>query len=310
MITQDQLLVKISQVEELDGSLTRYTLVDKDGKDLPKAQPGSHIQIQVSQNITRAYSLCQDMSQNDYYQIMVKKELTGRGGSLKFHNEAKVNSIYSITKPSNFFPLDPNASHFVLIAGGIGITPLLSMAHFLSAHKQPFSLIIFNKEDSKSPLQGEIEDQKWDSYFFSCGREGIESSLQSHYFPTESHFYCCGPEPFMKLIREQVQCLDYQWHQEFFSANNQENQKPITLYLSQSDITIDVSSNENMLSAIRKKGIEVETVCEQGMCGSCVVGWKDGQPDHRDQCLDEEDRKEYLALCCAQCHSKTITLEL
>lgn len=311
MSTANRIEVRIEHKEVITEQITRYRFVAVSGEPLPGWSAGANIEVDITAEITRAYSLCNAPSdQAPYYEIAVKREDNGRGGSLTFHQQAEVGSVYTISAPQNYFAL-ADQGYAVLVGGGIGVTPLLSMAHQLTAQGRPFTLIVCTQKDAPMPFTAELVASKWPVIHYDGGREHLNFLSQLPCLDDDSHVYCCGPNDMMKNVKSYFALPESQWHQEQFSPSEEiNNEQELTLYLSQSDKQISVSKGQSMLQALRSNGLEIETVCEQGVCGSCLVEWRDGEPEHLDQCLDDEDRAQYLALCCARCHSKSLTLEL
>lgn len=312
MSAEKRFSVRVVKKEQISAQIIRYRLVDDNGGDLPAFDAGAHIELDIAPGMTRAYSLCSDPScARQYYDIAVKLEPEGRGGSQTLQREAKEGSVYSISAPKNYFALEPTASHHLLIGGGIGVTPLMAMAYELHAKQQPFTLVVCTKAGAPMPFAAELVASQWPVQHFSAGRDKLDFSSLLADLPADLHAYCCGPDGLMAAVKASCNLSDAQWHQESFtpieSAVSDHN---LQIYLSASDQRIEVAQGESMLDAVRGAGFEIETVCEQGICGSCLVAWRDGSPKHNDQCLDDSERQEYLALCCAQCDSATLTLEL
>ena len=274
--------------------------------------PGSHIEVQIAPGITRAYSLCSDPSLfSSYYEIAVKREDEGRGGSIAIHDIIEIGTQLTISAPQNYFLLIEQASHHLLVAGGIGLTPLISMAHTLSAAKAPFTLVVCASNEENLPFLELLNSSNWDVHKSVSGRELFDLSDLLSELPNDLHLYCCGPNGFIDTVRQQSKRLpEGHFHEEYFSAVTNADSGAIELYLSESDVKVSVAEGASMISALRQAGIEVESVCEQGICGSCVVAWRDGDPIHNDQCLEADEQKEYIALCCAGCRSSNLTLEL
>lgn len=306
----DQFTVVVKERVDIAEDVACFTLASIEGSDLPAFTAGAHIELALGNGHRRAYSICSQPSDLSHYQIAVKREDPGRGGSAFIHDQFHVGSEVSISAPKNYFALDTSASSSLLIGGGIGITPLLSMAFALTELEKPFE-IIFCSSRYESPLfEALCQKQEWKVTFINCGREGLASVLQDKSLDADTHVYCCGPNAFMADVRKALDVNEANWHQESFTAESVAVETSTSLYLSESDLTLELSEGESMLDVIRSAGIEVETVCEQGVCGSCVVAWRDGEPVHNDSCMDDDERGEYVALCCAGCRSSSLTLEL
>jgi len=313
MNLDEKIKVKVSRRQSLTKDIALYKLEPVEVASLPLFSAGSHIDVQISSLFTRAYSLCSDPAfASSYYCIAVKCENIGRGGSKAMHDSVDVGSELYISPPKNFFPLADQASHHLLIAGGIGLTPMLSMAYSLSAKKEPFTFIVCASSKDQLPFSDVLHNASWQTHYFLEGRDLFDLSKILKILPEDMHIYCCGPECMMTEAKKQCAFLPLaHWHEERFTAKVLETESStFELYLSESDKRVVVEKNMTMISALRNAGIHVESVCEQGVCGSCLVRWRNGSPIHRDECLELEEREEYIALCCAGCDSSSITLEL
>lgn len=313
MRLDERIKVRVSCREYLTKDIVLYKLEPLEGLSLPSFSAGSHIEVHISAQFTRAYSLCSDPAfASTHYCIAVKIEDTGRGGSKSMHNSVFVGTELSISPPKNFFPLAARASHHLLIAGGIGLTPMLSMTYSLHARGEPFTLVVCASSSEKLPFFDILNNSPWHIHYFLNGRESIDLTTILSSLPDDPHIYCCGPEGLMSMAKTNCEVLARaHWHEERFAAKTGEiKSNQFELYLSESDQRVVVEENMTMMSALRNVGIHVESVCEQGICGSCLVRWRDGNPIHRDECLEPEERDEYVALCCAGCNSSSLTLEL
>jgi len=286
------------------------TLALESGADLPVFEAGSHIELKLSEEMTRAYSLCSDPNERSYYQIAVKRESDSRGGSAFVHEHIQVGDTLNVSQPNNYFPLNSGADYVLLIGGGIGITPLLSMAYELKRQGTPFSVLFCSSRYVQPLFESQLASLGVDIHFMNQGKAhlSLEQILQGK--PSNLDVYCCGPDEFMEKVRVVSGVDSDHWHQESFAPSNEVVEGSVTLTLSESNKVIELTSGSSMLEAIRLAGVPVETVCEQGICGSCVVGWSDGEPVHNDGCMTEEERGEYVALCCAGCRSPSLTLEI
>ncbi|MAK92535.1 MAG: ferredoxin--NADP(+) reductase [Oleibacter sp.] len=303
--------VKVSERHALTPLISRFRLESADGSPLPAFTAGSHIEVQITPELNRAYSLCSDPAQRGYYDIAVRREDEGRGGSKALHALALPGAEFQVSAPNNCFPLEQRAAHHLLIGGGVGLTPLMAMAHELAAKGEDFSIIACASDETSLPFAAELAASGWDVTTLFGVRSCMDLSTVLSSLPGGTHVYCCGPNGFIDLVREQCSMLPAGcWHEESFAPLENLADKGYELYLSESDLTVPVAAGSSMLAALRQAGIHVDTTCEQGICGSCVVAWKDGDPEHHDQCLEDEEREEYVALCCGGCRSERLTLEL
>ena len=293
----------------LTPTIDCWRLARRDGAPLPPFSAGAHVEVQIAPGVRRAYSLCSDPAHTGFYEIAVKHEVDGRGGSRALHQLAHIDSDLSIGAPRNLFALTHEPGLHVLVGAGVGLTPLIAMAHSLHHSGAAFQLIarVRQREDLLfAPL---LEQGPWRD----CVTVSYSSQGALELPDNAAHVYCCGPDGFMQAVKAHYSALpDAHWHQEHFSASavSTGSEHGYRLLLSASGREIEVAAGQRLIDALRVNGVACETVCEQGVCGSCVVGWQDGRPRHQDECLTDEDRQSYVALCCAGCDSDSLTLEL
>ncbi len=311
MKLKEHIEVIVTGRDLIEQDIVCLTLAYEGGKELPAFEAGSHIELELTDSIKRAYSLCSDPAERSHYQIAVKRELESRGGSSFVHEQIKVGDKITISKPNNYFPVSADTEYAVLVGGGIGITPLLSMAYSLKRQGVPFSVLFCSSRYTHPLFESELADMGAEVHFFNQGKASISMDQVLEGKPDNIDFYCCGPDEFMAHIKTLSGADGTRWHQESFTpASEVVVEGSVTLTLSESNKVIELAPDSSMLDAIRLAGVPVETVCEQGVCGSCVVAWKDGEPVHNDDCMTDEERGEYVALCCAGCRSQSLTLEI
>lgn len=303
--------LRIAACEMLTSDVMRLRLQHPTGESLPPFEAGAHLQIQINEEHCRAYSLCSNPADLSHYEIAVKCETSGRGGSQALHALARIGVELPTSAPNNLFALAPKAAHHLLVGGGVGLTPLMAMAHQLAAQGLPFSFVVAVSSTGSSPFIEQLAASGWPVELVRNPRETLDMNALLAGLPAQTHVYCCGPQGLMTRVREQCAGLPAeQWHEEAFAGSETSVQAGFQLHLSDSGLDIDVPAGGSMLAALRQAGVAPETNCEQGICGSCVVAWSDGEPLHGDQCLDDEDRSEYIAVCCGSCRSPRMTLAL
>jgi vanillate O-demethylase ferredoxin subunit len=316
--------VVVSDAADLTNEIRRLRLHAANGAALPAFEPGAHVMVQAATGIARAYSLCSDPALTTHYDIAVKLEANGRGGSRALHALA-VGAPLAIGTPRNLFALDLQAPHHLLIGGGIGATPLVAMAYRLARDGIPFTLVQFSRGEAHLPFAELLRDGPWRAHVMLHfdDAQTVDLAHLSAALPSGAHAYCCGPAAFVRWARAQCANVgDAQWHEERFgtdagSAARVSSDEPASsasattqLILARSARSITMQPGETLLGALREHGVAVDTACEQGICGSCVVEYSDGEPVHGDACLDAGDRETHVALCCAGCRSDSLTLQL
>lgn len=299
-----------------------YVLQRIDGLPLPACEAGAHVDVYLPGGLVRSYSLCGDPTlTTESYEIAVKREDTGRGGSRAMHMWVREGEILRIGTPRNHFRLAHDAPHHLLLAGGIGVTPLVSMAHALHALGAPFTLAVFARSAQHLALSRVLDNAPWRAnvqvHFDNVPSPTSPSAVVAN-APAGAHAYFCGPEGFMAHVRNACQAWPAERvHFEYFSAPVKTAEAATAseagsfeIVLARRQQRLQVAAGKSIAHVLQGAGIAVDTVCEQGICGSCLTPYIDGTPDHQDTCMTEAERATHLAICCARSHSPTLTLDL
>lgn len=314
----EKITVTVREVRTLCDEIFEFVLVDSEGKHLPSFDPGSHIDVFVTDNIIRQYSLIGAGENTSEYRIAVQREINGRGGSLRLTQDLRPGSKIGISKPRNNFKLQ-DADEVILLAGGIGITPLIGMAEHLSKLNKAFSLHYFCRSKSRQiAIQDLCPSINPDFVKVHCDEDQgtTENPLEKLLSVPrqDTNVYFCGPSGFMRRISE----LTTLWpqkslHKESFTAGPvrpQENSESFNIKLLKSGRVITVDSSESILNACKKSGIQVSSSCESGLCGSCKVRYVHGTPLHNDLILSDEERETHMLICVSRASSKELVLDL
>ncbi len=314
------------QVQVIAKKLRSQNVVSVDmspigGAALPEFQPGAHIDLHLQNGLVRQYSLFHSPSQHDQYRIAVQLTEQSRGGSDWVHRHLQVGDVIAISEPKNIFKLEDQATQHILFAGGIGITPLLSMAESLNETNQKFELHYSAKSKNKAAFFNEILKSHWsDQAQFYFSDEGLRVDAQEIFATLNpaTHVYVCGPERYIEYIVETANKAGWpesQVHRELFQASTRQHSddnQAFELHLSISGLTLDVPADESVLEVLTKAGIDVPYSCEQGICGTCVTAVVDGIPEHRDHYLTEQEKacnREFLP-CCSRSRTPSLTIEI
>jgi tetrachlorobenzoquinone reductase len=291
-----------------------------DSVALPPFSAGAHIEIDLPDGLSRSYSLVNSQLETHRYVVAVNLDKASRGGSAFIHDRLRVGDVVSISAPRNHFPLNEDASLSVMFAGGIGITPLFSMAQRLDALKRHWEMHYFARSracaafvDSLVQLaaqgRGSVHchfDDETDS------RADLAKCVAS--VPTHAHLYCCGPAPMLDAFVDASSGRPpSQVHLERFSAAAPvAAEGGFSVVLSRSGRTIQVVAGQTILDAVLKHGIEAPHACKEGVCGSCETRVLDGKPEHRDTVLGLSERasNRTMMICCSGCKSGTLVLDL
>lgn len=308
--TRGEFTVRIARVLRHTNEVSGYFLERADGLALPLAEAGAHIDVFLPGDLARSYSLCGDPARSgEGYEIAVKREDQGRGGSRALHQWAREGQLLRIGRPRCLFSLAPEAPHHRLLGGGIGVTPLVAMAHSLHARGASFDLHVFVRSAGHLPLRGALETAPWRERVSVHRDDAPETRADPAALvamaPTGAHIYYCGPEGFMERLREA--CHDWpaeRVHVEHFAAPPTAAPPPadagFELILARRQQRLHVPPGKSIARVLHGAGIPVDTVCEQGICASCITPYLDGRPDHQDSCLTEDERATHVAVCCAR----------
>ncbi|WP_321956160.1 PDR/VanB family oxidoreductase [Paraburkholderia bannensis] len=299
-----------------------FEFVKADGGALPPFSAGAHIDVHLPGGLIRQYSLCNDAASTQRYQIAVLRDENGRGGSRAIHDAVEEGSALTIGAPRNHFPLSHGAPHHLLIAGGIGITPILCMAERLFHADETFDLHYCTRSRERTAFVSRIAAAPFSaraSFHFDdeapAQRFDIAATLANA--PAGSHLYVCGPRGFMDAVLAQAR--DQQWdearlHYEFFGAvvEQSDTDTAFKVRIASSGATIEVPAGCTVIEALAANGVDVLTSCEQGVCGTCLTRVIEGQPDHRDAYLTDEEKAagDQFLPCCSRSHTPLLVLDL
>jgi len=294
-------------------------LVSTSGKPLPSFAAGAHIDVHIGDDLVRQYSLCSDPAKSDSYRLGVLNDPKSRGGSVKLHAEFTDNQIVRISHPRNHFPLNENAKKSILAGGGIGITPMMAMAYTLLRKGDEFELHYCTRTEGAGAFEQELVEAFGDRIVFHYDDKDKAQlfSPQATFGPVDAntHIYVCGPTGFMDWVIASANEMGYlpaQIHSEYFSAEVDTTGDSFEVYCEKSDVTVTVGSEETIAKALRKAGIKVNMSCEEGVCGTCITDVLEGEPDHRDHFLTEEEKEDndQIALCCSRAKCSRLVIDL
>lgn len=316
--------VRVKQVRYEGKGINSYELTSPTGAKLPPFEAGSHIDIHLKNGVIRQYSLCNPPAERHRYVIAVLKDEAGRGGSRSVHDDVAAGDVVTISKPRNHFALDGNAKKVILIAGGIGVTPLKAMAHELEAHHVDFEMHYCARSREAAAFSEELGNMQRAGklhYYFDDGEESNRLDLAKLLAQPSAgtHIYYCGPSGFMKACADAAS----HWprgtvHFEHFKAPEQPKRAPASAESSDGcDVTIastgqvvHVGADQNFAEALNAAGVELPTSCCAGLCATCKVRYRDGEVEHNDFILSEEERQDYLTACVSRPVSRTLVLDL
>jgi ferredoxin-NADP reductase len=313
--------VRIKRISFEAETINSYELVAPAGGDLAPFTAGSHIDLHLSNNMIRSYSLVNDQSERNRYVIAVNKDAASRGGSSFIHQTLRPGDLITVSHPKNNFALQENAAHSVLIAGGIGITPLLSMMRRLAALRRSFELHYAARTRAAAAFLDELHTLKCNTpaklhLHFDQELSGqlLDLSAIVKAAQADAHLYCCGPLAMLDAFETATADRPAERvHVEYFKAR----EKPAAdggfqVKLARSNRTIAVEPGKTILNALLDAGIAVNYACTEGVCGTCETRVIEGIPDHRDLFLgkDEQAANATMMICCSGSKSETLVLDL
>ncbi|HEY4069310.1 MAG TPA: PDR/VanB family oxidoreductase [Burkholderiaceae bacterium] len=292
-----------------------YELQAIDGMPLPTFTPGAHVDLHLRPGIVRQYSLIGPTGDAGHYAVAVKRDPAGRGGSVHLHDVVRVGDMIDVGRPRNHFVLHENARHSVLLAGGIGVTPMVAMARRLRELGSAFTLHYSVRRRDEAAfldlLKGEElrlhVDVEREGRFMDVGSIVAEA-------PADAHLYCCGPAPMLDAFEAAAQGRPggLVHLERFTAAAPSATAGGYRVRLERSGRVVPVRPGQTILEALRATGIDVQASCEQGICGTCETRVLRGRPDHRDSLLSDEERaaNRAMMICCSGSLDDELVLDL
>jgi len=312
----DLMPVRVRRADMIAEDIREFELVRPDSGDLPQFAAGAHIAVRVPNGQVRKYSLCNDPAERDRYVIAVKRETPGTGGSLSMVDEAKPGDGLMISAPRNNFALVKSPAGYVFIAGGIGITPIMSMVRHLAAEGGArFRLVYCTRTPGATAYRDELAAPELRSKV-TIHHDGGDMTRAFDLWPLleqpKGHVYCCGPRAMMEAVRD----MTGHWsssavHFEAFTepARQLPDDRPFSVGLARSGEVVRVPVGVTILEALRAAGHEVPSSCESGSCGTCRTRLVSGEPDHRDLVLAEHERQGYIMVCVSRARSPELVID-
>lgn len=317
------LTVRVARIARQTPEILSFELAHPAGRALPGYEAGAHIDVHMPGGFSRQYSLARhdggEGGSATSYLIGVKREAHSRGGSASMHARVREGDLLPISAPRNTFPIRAEAKRHLLLAGGIGLTPMLAMAQALARAGADFELCVFARSDEHlafaqalraAPLAPHLRLHLDDGP--AAPKIDLRQLLAER--APDTHLYVCGPGGFMQAVRDAAS----HWpedavHAEYFAAPADvagSTGKPFVLRLSQRGIRVPVAGDQSAVDALHAVGIDIPVSCEQGLCGTCVVAGEGEGAEHRDFCLTRSERGRKVALCCSRAKGEELVIAL
>jgi len=314
----DVMSLRIARKQAIAQDIYLFELMDRNLADLPPFTAGAHIKLSTPSGLIRKYSICNDPAVRDRYAIAVKREPAGRGGSIDLIDRAQVDDTLAVAPPVNDFKLPPRATDLLFIAGGIGITPIMAMIRQLQA-----------EPDKRFRLYYCTRSPEMTAFLPELGAPEMKGKVRIHHdggdlarvldlWPiveqrkNREHLYCCGPRPLMEKVRE----LTGHWsstavHFEAFAEPEKikPDDRPFVVKLARTGIEIEVPIGQTILQAMLARGVDAPYSCESGTCGTCRTRLLEGEADHRDLVLTEDERHDQIMLCVSRARTPKLVID-
>ena len=313
--------LRVARIEQVTPRIRLFELASLDGAPLPGFTAGSHIDVELGNGEERSYSLLGDQGETARYVIAVLREAEGRGGSAWMHDVLRAGDVIRAAPPENDFRLSEAGDHHILIAGGIGITPILPMAARLRAIGRDYAIHYCARSEEEAAFardvaarHGERANFHYDGGVPGCGLD--VTTLLAHR-PAAAHAYVCGPAGLIRAVRD----AGRHWpsgtiHFELFKGSNADLgldalNAPFDVICKRAGKRFTIPADRSILDILKADGFRIRSLCNEGVCGTCRVDLISGEVDHRDECLDEDERDEALQVCVSRAKpGQTLVLDL
>ena len=314
--------VRVARKTQEAQDICAYELVAADGRALPAFAAGAHIDVHLPGGVVRQYSLCNDPGETHRYLIGVLRDPASRGGSRALHEQIQEGDLLRISAPKNHFPLVHDARRSLLLAGGIGVTPILCMAERLANTGADFEMHYCARSPGRAAFRTRIAASSFADrvhFHYDDGADGQTLDLAAVLAkPQEgTHLYVCGPKGFMDVVLSTARARGWpesQLHYEFFGAEvaKSDSDAGFEIKLASTGRIVMVPKEQTVVQALSAVGVEIMTACEQGVCGTCLTRVLAGTPDHRDSYLTPEERaaNDQFLPCCSRSQTPQLVLDL
>lgn len=302
--------VRVKSIRD-EHQVRRIELGDEEDWPLPPFTAGAHVDIYLPSGNIRQYSLCGDPAQNTRYHLAVKKDPNSRGGSVEVHDSLYEGQELLLSLPRNHFPLVETEGRVVMLAGGIGVTPFLSMMPELERRKADYLLRYSTVSPNSTPLRDVLAPFDENVRFHHDEiNTVIDLKAEIAALNDKDHMYVCGPAPMLAAAEEIGAHLGDRLHIEHFGADGAGGDPAYEVEIASTGQIVAVPEGHTMLEALRMADVEVPASCEGGVCLDCKTRYLSGTPVHRDVAMPNSERGEYLTPCVSGCDGGKITLDL
>jgi len=314
--------VRVARKQQEAVDICTYELVAVDGSPLPAFSAGSHVDVHLPGGLTRQYSLCNDPTESHRYLIGVLRDPASRGGSHAMHEQVQEGQLLQISAPNNHFPLAHDARAHLLLAGGIGVTPILCMAERLANTGADFEMHYCTRSPERTAFHQRIAGSGFAPkvhFHFDDGAPEQKLDLVALLSAPAGgvHLYVCGPKGFMDAVLNTARAQGWpeaQLHYEFFAGTvtPSDSDASFEVQLASSGKIILIPRDKTVVQALADAGVDVQVSCEQGVCGTCLTRVIEGIPDHKDMYLTPEEQaaNDQFTPCCSRSKTPRLVLDL
>jgi ferredoxin-NADP reductase len=306
--------LRLTAIRYAAAGINLFEFRDPGGADLPAFTAGSHVDLHLPNGLVRQYSLCNDPAEGDRWVVGIKRDLRSRGGSRCAHDELRVGSTVQVGWPRNHFALHEEAPHTVLVAGGIGITPIACMVQRLRALGKPFHVHYGVRVRDDAAFLDLLGPQVHLHVDEANGGRPMDVGAVVAQAPRDAHLYCCGPTPMLDAFEAAAagRPAGHVHVERFTPAQPAAAGGGYTVRLARTAKSLYVAPGQTILEALRNGGVQVQASCEQGICGTCETRVLGGTPDHRDSLLSDEEKKanNVMMVCCSGSKEDLLVLDL
>jgi ferredoxin--NADP+ reductase/vanillate O-demethylase ferredoxin subunit len=318
MSAHQSLTLRVQAMRYEARGVVSIELQDPEGKTLPAYSPGAHIDLHLGNGLVRSYSLCGAPETRERYTVGVLLDRGSRGGSRYVHEQLRVGATLTVGAPRNNFELDQSAAHTVLVAGGIGVTPMVCMARRLAELGKSFTLVYCARSRAEAAFVEQLSAHGDAVRLHFDDEAGAPPDLHAMLAgqDAQTHLYCCGPGPMLKAFEAACAAHGYpNVHIERFAADPSTEavqEGEYTVSLSRTGTTVKVPSGKSLLDALLDAGVQMDYSCREGVCGSCETAVLEGCPDHRDSVLSSSERagNKTMMVCVSGCKGSKLVLDL
>ena len=312
-----RIVSKTQEAQDIAG----FELASEDGQALPPFSAGAHIDVHIADGLVRQYSLCNDPAERHRYRIAVLRDPASRGGSQAAHERLSEGDVIQIGAPRNHFELGP-ADDYLLLAGGIGVTPILCMAERLAKTGARFDMHYCARSPERAAFLDRIAGAPFRDrvhLHFDSGAAGQKFDMAALLAQAGAgtHLYVCGPQGFIDHVAGSARgagWAEHRIHFEYFGAAPQDasGDAAFEVRLASSGQTYVIPAGKSVCNALLEHGIDIPISCEQGVCGTCITRVLEGTPDHRDLYFTDEEKaaNDQFTPCCSRAKTGLLVLDL